>query len=307
MIKSFIYLDENKMYSISSQLFEGMTQYILQENVVGNEERDEQKGAILSGRFMADMMFQQRTTSEMKSLHDFAFNLFENELLSRELLYDIQDTDSAETLKEKGFVRVKGKIFFSDYAKTLFTIDHFNEIGKAVGSLQLQPLLQQINDLGNGATKEKEREKKNKKQIAIKEANKRIDEFLKQNGLQIEEKMVKNISTILSYGYRDSYEVKLVIDNVPIIYSAIVNQDYLKEPEHVLVSKYSRLTEKEFTIVGIVTQVGKEKTKLPQLEGNEMKGATQFVNEQIANLEEQFSGRSTNEIIIDPIAIFSEL
>lgn len=307
MIKSFIYLDENKMYSISSQLFEGMTQYILQENVVGNEERDEQKGAILSGRFMADMMFQQRTTSEMKSLHDFAFNLFENELLSRKLLYDIQDTDNAETLKDKGFVRVRGKIFFSDFAKTLFTIDHFNEIGKAIGSLQFQSLLQQINDLENEATKEKEREKKNKKQIAIKEANKQIDDFLKQNGLQIDEKTVKNISTIINYGYRDSYEMKLVIDNVPIIYSAIINQNYLKEPEQILVSKYSRLTEKEFTIVGIVTQVGKEKTKLPQLEGNEMKGATQFVNVQIAKLEEQFSGRSTNEIIIDPIAIFSEL
>lgn len=307
MIKSFIYLDENKMYSISSQLFEGMTQYILQENVVGNEERDEQKGAILSGRFMADMMFQQRTTSEMKSLHDFAFNLFENELLSRKLLYDIQDTDNAETLKDKGFVRVRGKIFFSDFAKTLFTIDHFNEIGKAIGSLQFHSLLQQINDLENEATKEKEREKKNKKQIAIKEANKQIDDFLKQNGLQIDEKTVKNISTIINYGYRDSYEMKLVIDNVPIIYSAIINQNYLKEPEQILVSKYSRLTEKEFTIVGIVTQVGKEKTKLPQLEGNEMKGATQFVNVQIAKLEEQFSGRSTNEIIIDPIAIFSEL
>ena len=28
-IKSFIYLDEYKMYSISSQLFEGLTEYIL--------------------------------------------------------------------------------------------------------------------------------------------------------------------------------------------------------------------------------------------------------------------------------------
>jgi hypothetical protein len=27
-IKSFIYLDEYKMYSISSQLFEGLTEYI---------------------------------------------------------------------------------------------------------------------------------------------------------------------------------------------------------------------------------------------------------------------------------------
>ena len=28
-IKSFVYLDEYKMYSISSQLFEGLTEYVL--------------------------------------------------------------------------------------------------------------------------------------------------------------------------------------------------------------------------------------------------------------------------------------
>ena len=37
-IKSFIYLDEDKMYSISSQLFEGMTQYILQEETEGQND-----------------------------------------------------------------------------------------------------------------------------------------------------------------------------------------------------------------------------------------------------------------------------
>ena len=46
-IKSFIYLDEDKMYSISSQLFEGMTQYILQENVESYNEEHQQKGNFL--------------------------------------------------------------------------------------------------------------------------------------------------------------------------------------------------------------------------------------------------------------------
>lgn len=42
-IKSFIYLDEDKMYSISSQLFEGMTQYILQEETDGLNDVNSQK------------------------------------------------------------------------------------------------------------------------------------------------------------------------------------------------------------------------------------------------------------------------
>ena len=44
-IKSFIYLDDYKMYSFSSQLFEGITQYILKEDVQAGEEQNSQKGS----------------------------------------------------------------------------------------------------------------------------------------------------------------------------------------------------------------------------------------------------------------------
>lgn len=46
-IKSFIYLDEDKMYSISSQLFEGMTQYILKKETESFNEEQQQKGNFL--------------------------------------------------------------------------------------------------------------------------------------------------------------------------------------------------------------------------------------------------------------------
>jgi hypothetical protein len=42
-IKSFIYLDNDKMYSISSQLFEGLTEYILRDNKTTSTEDDQQK------------------------------------------------------------------------------------------------------------------------------------------------------------------------------------------------------------------------------------------------------------------------
>lgn len=43
-IKSFVYLDEYKMYSISSQLFEGLTEYVLSGKKSEYAKSEEQKG-----------------------------------------------------------------------------------------------------------------------------------------------------------------------------------------------------------------------------------------------------------------------
>lgn len=41
--KEFIYLDEEKMYSLSSQIFEGITEYVLSESASSNNESESQK------------------------------------------------------------------------------------------------------------------------------------------------------------------------------------------------------------------------------------------------------------------------
>lgn len=306
-IKSFIYLDENKMFSISSQLFEGITKYILQEDTTSYEEQNEQKGQFLSGRFMADMMFQGTVKSEMKYLHDFAFNLFEKELISRGLLYEVKSTDDIASLRDKGFVKITGQILFSDYGKMRDTIEHFNELGRAFGEIQFGGISQEMDEAIKQNNQIKDREKKNKQNQAIKAVKSRIDEYLKEAGLILSDQYIKNLSTIMQYGYRDNYEIRLNIPESELYCTAIINHTYLKEPEQILVSRYSRLTEKQFTIIGILTQVGNDKTELLQPTGNDMKNATQGFTTQIANIEEQFNGRCTNEFIVDPIAIFTEL
>lgn len=306
-IKSFIYLDENKMFSISSQLFEGITKYILQEDTTSYEEQNEQKGQFLSGRFMADMMFQGTVKSEMKYLHDFAFNLFEKELISRGLLYEVKSTDDIASLRDKGFVKITGQILFSDYGKMRDTIEHFNELGRAFGEIQFGGISQEMDEAIKQNNQIKDREKKNKQNQAIKAVKSRIDEYLKEAGLILSDQYIKNLSTIMQYGYRDNYEIRLNIPESELYCTAIINHTYLKEPEQILVSRYSRLTEKQFTIIGILTQVGNDKTELLQPTGNDMKNATQGFTTQIANIEEQFNGRCTNEFIVDPIAILTEL
>ena len=63
-IKSFIYLDEYKIYSISSQIFEGTTEYLMsyQESTIKREE--EQKGPIGSGRTDGDVLKFESGTQE---------------------------------------------------------------------------------------------------------------------------------------------------------------------------------------------------------------------------------------------------
>ena len=305
-IKSFIYLDEDRMYSISSQLFEGMTQYILQENLEGLNEGQVQKGNFFSGRFMADMMFQSRSKSEMKNLHDFAFNLFEKELIDRGMLYDIKSSDSLDDLKDKGFVRIRGKLLFCDYARMQYIIDNFNNIGRAIGYLQAQAYAEELEQSKRIASNTKDREQKNRIHQGVKATEKQIEDVLKSMGLVMEEKTIKNLSSIVRFGYQDGFEMRIFLEDSSLSFFAIINQSYLKEKENILVSKYSRLTEKDFTIIGVITQAGNPKPKIPVLEGRDIKTATQAMHEMIANLELQFNGRTDSECIIDPIAVFTE-
>ena len=63
-IKNFIYLDEYKMYSISSQIFEGITEYLIDYQETKREEEEKQKGLIGSGKIMADILKSESGTEE---------------------------------------------------------------------------------------------------------------------------------------------------------------------------------------------------------------------------------------------------
>ncbi len=307
MMKSFIYLDDYKMYSLSSQLFEGITQYILREDTKEIGEENQQKGRLLNGRFMADMMFQRNANTEMRYLHDFAFNLFEEELYRRNQIYDITNTTTIEELRSIGFVKVRGKIVFEDHSKILYILENFNDVGRAIAALQNREIGSLIDAARNTIEGTKDREQKNKRKQKLNLAKKQFDEELIKQGLIINEDTRNNLLKVLRFGYSNIYVVRMVIEGSPTLYTAIINQDYLKESEQILISKFSRLSEKEFSIVGVVTQCGNSKAGIPVIEGNDLKNATVGIIDKIAGLEEQFNGRSTNECIIDPIAIFTEI
>jgi hypothetical protein len=89
-IKSFIYLDEIKMYSVSSQLFEGLTDQIINYKLDRKSEEEEQKGPFSSGRKLADIIIKEGGTKEIKFLHDYSYTLFEDELIKYNKVLQIE-------------------------------------------------------------------------------------------------------------------------------------------------------------------------------------------------------------------------
>ena len=92
-IKNILYLDEYKMYSISSQLFGGLTQYLTSLEQRSEDRSEEQSGPPLSGRMMADILSFHTSTEERKFLHDYSYTLFEDALREQGKLLEATNTE----------------------------------------------------------------------------------------------------------------------------------------------------------------------------------------------------------------------
>lgn len=308
-IKSFIYLDNDKMYSISSQLFEGLTEYILQDSKKTATEDDQQKKQAFSGKLMREIYQLEKGSSEKRFFHDYAYSLFEKELIGRNLLYTIEDNGELGDMTDKKFVKVHGKAYFNDYKALKETFRQFNEIGSALGYIQcygpMGEVLKQIEEAAQQTSDRNQKAKIKNKKNAVDSIFKN---YLREQGLNVNEKFTENLVKIYEFGYKDMFAVHIPYQVSNIVFASMLNRDFLKENEDSLIAKYSRRTEVEFTIVGLLTQCGGEKAQIDadDPEGS-MKEASLNFTSIISNLEDTFNGRLGNEYIIDPIAIYREI
>lgn len=319
-IKNFIYLDVDKMYSISSQIFEGMTEYILNTTSEKTGEKDQQKGKIGSGRVMADIIEKEKNETEKKFLHDYSYNLFEDELLRNEKVLEISPAnifDQVTKIDEYRFVKITSRIAFNDTKLIEDTISTFNDLGLSVTFLtkggSMYPSEEEIKQALDSIKDRNERSKTKGKIISSLPNLKKI---AAENNLYLNEEYLERLKFMINYGYSGQFEVAVPFSDGEehCLFSSILRRDMLKENEVNIIRKYGRLSEKEFTIFGILTQTKSVKEGLQLYqdkngdEGNVgMKEAVMNIIFHLSNMESTFSGKLNYEYIIDPIAVYQEL
>ncbi|MBN8672409.1 MAG: hypothetical protein J0L80_17115 [Chitinophagales bacterium] len=312
-LRSFVYLNNYKMYSFSSQLFEGLTEYILKNENSTSSKQESQKGPIGSGQILADILEINTSQSEKKFLHDFSYNLFEEKLIDEKKVIEIteENYDSViTTVRDYSFIKISGKVIFKDMKKLEETTSSFNKFGEAVGYITMRDSIEQTNELKKQVEQIKDRNERAKQQ-AILNSTFDFKKYLKDNTLQLDQTFLDYVSYILNYGYSGQFEVQIPIGKS--IFSATLNREFLKESESDIVKKYSRETEREFKLFGILTQSLNSSEKEDIVTDNEnadapsMKEAIMALVSGITRIETLFTGKLDNEYVIDPIALYLEI
>ncbi|URM36528.1 DUF6414 family protein [Flavobacterium anhuiense] len=319
-LRSFLYLDNYKMYSISSQLFEGLTEQIIKSENNSKIEQESQKGPFSSGKMLADIIETNTTQKETKFLHDFSYNLFEDSLFEQNKVLEINSSNIKESLpliENFSFVKISGNTIFNDLKIIEDTITNFNKIGEALGYLTLKSKHdEEVAELKNSIKNIQDRNKKASANAMIKSTTD-FKKYIKEAGLNMDNDFIKHLAYVLDYGYNQQFEVQIPINSEDEfrLFSAQLNRDNLKENEYSIIKKYSRESEREFKLFGILTQkltaesknslfkeLRKEKT-----EDSSIKEALMNMVEALTNVENTFTGKLDYEYIIDPIALYLEI
>ena len=252
-IKNLIYLDEYKMYSISSQLFGGLTEHVINVEHSADEKDERQSGPFGSGRMLANILKSGNSVEERRFLHDFSYTLFETALYGEGKVTDVSDladTDVSDAVANASFVAVRGRMVFNDMRVIDTIVSNFNTIGEALSYVigfgandAPLPDAGRTGDRGN-----------NKQRSRIQEAEQRrqMRELAQSAGLYFDPTFLEKLRVILEYGYKDAFEAH--IDIGPYTFSAPLQRQHFREPEDLVVKKYSRFSEQEFVLFGTVAQ-----------------------------------------------------
>ena len=143
---------------------------------------------------------------------------------------------------------------------------------------------------------------------------------MKEQGLNFDDNFLKHLAFIIDYGYNQQFEVQIPLKSVVedfFLFSAQLKRENLKDDEKSIIKKYSRETEKEFKLFGIVTQrltsdskkriLDQIKEKHDNAEAPNMKEALMNMVSLLTNLETTFTGKMNYEYVIDPIALYIEI
>ena len=321
----FIYLDEYKVYSLYSQVFEGFTDHVVRYSETEAIDEERQRGPAGSGRFLMDLTSEKTGQQEKRFLHDYAFTLFEKELESQQKVckYDLTASEKDfNTLTPGLIVRVKGAAIFNDIKAICNLIEKFNKFGEAVtyvtthgDRVEEQKFVEQ--KLGQ----EKDRNRRAKIKASAKSLN-NIQRLAKEAGLRLDDGYLENLKYLLDYGYSDHFELQIypfVQQSDCPFFSALLKRDCLREDDSLLVKKYSRQAQGEFYLLGIVCQ-GPEVGRVESSENSEpiapnedsepqhlRRAIVDNVVSALKSLEDSFTGRLSNEIILDPLAVYREV
>lgn len=289
MIRDFIYSDSEKIKSISSQIFQGLTEQFIFSKEESSSSEESQKGPVGSGRLLGDIFSQVNSSTELKFLEDYAYTLLESKLIEDGLVQEF-DSDSYGSSVNKNFIKIQATLRINDLAASSRIVSSFNNVGESLWRV--------INESMTWS-------EKGNRVLSDSEARKRAGE----NGMQLNQKVAESAARVIDFGFGDLIEANMFSKEV--LFSAPLKRDFLRDNENMILHKYSRVSQRNFVMLGIVTQKGgvpDSEHDIPDVKDSDgIRAAMRTLMLHLRAMERTFSAPAENEVVLDPVAIYSVL
>ena len=128
-LRDFIYIDKNRMYSLYSQLFEGVVESLVKSVSYSSEEQKTE-------RKLEETIIDASVKVQNVVLFDHIYNTLEDKIASHLLVID--ETTTKEDIKPTSIIKVTGYVTIEDYEHLSYLMDNFNDIGLALANIQLR-------------------------------------------------------------------------------------------------------------------------------------------------------------------------
>lgn len=265
VIRDFIYVDADRLYSLYSQVFEGVASSIIESYFASNVATEEQKGKPLQGSSQSEQLTETSQRTESKSLYDHMYNRLEDRL-------NPQITDASvinrenykDVLENVVMIKITGTAEIEDYQRLTVFLGRFNELGGAIGYSQIQTLKQAVEkqwekrqeEIENSRDRNTRKTGLDKLQRDKDKFQKSVIEYLAKQGLHQDEQLMANLGLLIEIFYPDGFEVIITPDQErDIVYRGVLAQNWLRISPHFLRSLYGTTVSAKWTMVGKVTYI----------------------------------------------------
>lgn len=287
VIRDFIYMDKDRLYSLYSQIFEGVIEAVVDSysNEIQNNETIKN---MIKGNSLESQVAEASTKTENKVLYDHMYNLLEKKL--SDVIFYINDSDNMniETLKNKTIIKVTGKTSIQDYERLKIYMEKFNELGKIIAYSNYSSLSKNEQKMTN------------------------VNTLAKSLGLTQDTTLLNNIKTMTEFFNDDGYDVIISAKNSnEILYRGIINKEYLRVEPNMLRTLYGDEPPMEWTMVGQITYIpyNEEESETNADDNKDMSISDSYQNmfNSYRSVEKKFfEGKEKTRVHIAPIAIYTE-
>ncbi len=318
-VRDFIYIDGDRLYSLYSQIFQGVADSVVQSYFGSSGQKS---SYLKQSESLEANVAEAVLHTENKVLYDHMYNLLEKRIGTRVIeVSGISLSNYHEEIENSSFLRIHGTVEIEDYDRLQEFMSHFNEIADAIAYANIysqnklseairkaEEAANQISDPNKRATA------KNKFDI-----NKDPKKLAREMGLRQDDQIIKNLELFAKLFHGGGFDVTISPSvSSDIVYKGSLNRKWLRIQPEMLRSLYGTTSKSNWVMVGYPTfipSVGNEDDETDEEKPDIISDNSPSMRDSFKDMfgaskafETMFQkSKKRVEIIIAPLAIYREI